>query len=99
MNGGPAAGKPFQVPRSVYEAAVDAMVADLDPVLFDEWRGATNDRLGRAAPDYMCRAVLRFWRSTDPPLVKKVGTRYQPTEPARFSTQARRAFEALPEDE
>ncbi|MAE62122.1 MAG: hypothetical protein CMJ49_12295 [Planctomycetaceae bacterium] len=72
------------MPKSVFDAATDVMAAISAPISFNDLAYETEQHLNQHLPAYLCRTVLRFWLSIDPPVVRKVRTRYEPVSRGRL---------------
>lgn len=85
--------QPFRCPEDVYSKTAAVMAKVRSPISFEELLADVRNASGDALPDYLVR--LRFWQSTDPPLVEKHRARYKPVRSAQFTREARRTWERL----
>lgn len=84
--------QPYLVPQDVYDALTAELAGSSEPAHFEILMEGVARRLGRAQPDYLLRTCIRFWMSTDPPLVEKIRTHYRAIRPATFLRDARKAW-------
>jgi len=87
--------QPFCCPRQIYGAVAAAIDTLVRPAQFGEVLAATGKRLKDMPAEYLVRVCLRFWQSTDPPLVQKDRTHYGAIGPGKFENAARRAWRTL----
>ncbi len=64
---------------------------------FDDLKNLVGERTGHSQPDYLIRLCLRFWLSTDPPIVEKDRTFYRVGVRGSFKNAAKRAWRELEE--
>lgn len=87
--------QPFLCPQDVCDALAAVLAEATEPIHFEVMQEGLTRRLGRTPPDYLPRVCIRFWMSTDPPLVEKIRTRYRAIRPAKFIQEARRTWRGL----
>jgi hypothetical protein len=81
--------QPFRCPQDTYEAAARVVARHGVPASFGELHAEVSKEMSRPQPDYLLRTCLRFWLSSDPPLVHKVRSRYGPARRSTFARDAR----------
>jgi len=88
----------FHVSRYDYDAAMYTLGLAAKPMKFDDLYRRFVGLGGRdVRSGYPLRAALRFWRSIDPPLVKRSQAKYSVTVTEQsFRERATKAWEALP---
>lgn len=87
--------QPFCCPRDDYDVTAET-VAELDNwTQFDDLKNLVGERTGHSQPDYLIRLCLRFWLSTDPPIVEKDRTFYRAGVRGSFRNAAKRAWRKL----
>ena len=87
--------QPFCCPRDDYDATA-GILADLDDwTQFDDVKILVGDQTGYTQPDYLIRLCLRFWQTTDPPILERDRTFYRANVRGSFKNAATRAWRKL----
>lgn len=87
--------QPFCCPRATYDTTAAVIENADDWAHFDEIQDGVAERIGNTPPDYLIRLCLRFWQSTDPPIVQKDRSRYRAPARGKLTNAARRARRKL----
>jgi hypothetical protein len=88
--------QPFRCPEGVYQAVAEVFSGLKEPTSFDDLLRRVRKALGKDdVPDYQPRLCIRLWTFSEPPLIDKVGTRYQPRPGVNLRTEARRLWRDL----
>jgi hypothetical protein len=82
-------------PKEVYEALATEMAGIAEASPFAALLQRVSDRMETEIPEYLVRLCIRFWMTTEPPLVEKVRTRYRAIRPSRMLAEARRTWRQL----
>lgn len=72
----------FDIARVVASAKSES-AADLMEKLHKDFPGL---------PEYLLRTCIRFWRSEEPKLIRKIGVKYTPADPSTFLDKAKQAW-------
>ena len=94
----PGNAPPFLVAQDIYDFVAEVMTTITAPIAFEDLQHQIDKDANDQVPPYLVRTCMRFWRSVDPPLIRKVRTRYCPIKPSSFARQAKSAWRALPEE-
>lgn len=86
---------PFRCDKKTYDSMAAVLAEQDEPLPVDELARLVRKVTRPDLPDYLVRECIRFWISRDPPLVKKVGTRYGAVNLAGFRADARKAWTGL----
>ncbi len=87
--------QPFRCPEEMYNKTAAVLAKVKKPISFEEILANVRRAAEDALPDYLVRVCLRFWQSTDPPLVKKHRARYRPGRASQFRRDAHQAWNKL----